>query len=430
MRDKLLTLTENEVKFLYWKCRGFTYIEIGEIYGHSVVSITKYIGRVYTKLEFDKKLNQHQRKQELLKQGGFCQVLSEMVAELMGNYSKVDEVFEEWPPDIKEPEPEEIYWIMALEDDLIWQQGTSSSLIETITLPSTIPPQASRWRAYLILFLIGIVFLGLLVGAFALGQNYGLRTAPVVITVVPPGITVAPPPVTVLANVPDVTVVVDPTNQSQFDVPLGGPISLRYVFYNFESNNATKGWSVEGALFERQEEDGNHYLYIANATDETTAYLTAPKQLLGNWRSFATLQYDLKIIYEASQFGIMGCGPNGIFDCRGDVILTSGDKYASYRLPIPPSVGKWTTISVPLDTHEGWSIFPGGTELNEILSNVTKFEIRTEYGYNPVVFGFGPTAEDIVGLDNLAFLRSYDPVIEGLEPLGFWERLRVLFTGK
>ena len=75
---------------------------------------------------------------------------------------------------------------------------------------------------------------------------------------------------------------------------------------------------------------------------------------------------------------------------HGDIFLASGYSTAERLLPHRPGES-WETFVVPLVDDGKWVFGGGATRLEEVLVNITDFQIRAEFGQD----------EDVSGLDNV-----------------------------
>ncbi len=129
------------------------------------------------------------------------------------------------------------------------------------------------------------------------------------------------------------------------------------------------------------ENDG--YLTTSAPGDGKTSYYIAPSKFFGNWREFSELRIDIW-----SSGGTHYTEGSGF---RGDVYIESGDfkayRHFDYR---PPE--QWETFIIPLnDDDQLWVLGNGTRSLEDVLSRVTAFHIRAEYG----------KGNDESGIDNI-----------------------------
>ena len=125
-------------------------------------------------------------------------------------------------------------------------------------------------------------------------------------------------------------------------------------------------WRVDAGRLEIREGG----LYTAAPGDGVTSYFIAPGSFLGSWTGRTTLSFEKKSwggSYYASGYG-----------SRGDVVIHNGTKTAAYAIPQDHSQ-QWRAVRVPLGGG-AWTLGGGATSLADVLSNVTKLEIRAEYG--------------------------------------------------
>ncbi|MCP5373485.1 MAG: hypothetical protein H6907_17285 [Hyphomicrobiales bacterium] len=105
--------------------------------------------------------------------------------------------------------------------------------------------------------------------------------------------------------------------------------------------------------------------------DGRTSYYIAPPHYHGDWRPYAQLEFDKK------SAGGTYAGPDE-YGAAGDVVLRNGTLSARHDLPRDHD-GDWHTYTVPLAT-DSWQLGGGAASLDQVLGNVTDFQIRAEYG--------------------------------------------------
>ena len=110
-----------------------------------------------------------------------------------------------------------------------------------------------------------------------------------------------------------------------------------------------------------------------------TGYFVAPSKFRGDWRGYSELSVAL--------WSSGGDDFTSGYKMYGDIYLVSDGATAQRLLPHRPPED-WETFSVPLS--DGWTL-NGATSLDNVLKNVTDFQIRAEYG----------VGEDVCGLDNV-----------------------------
>ena len=79
---------------------------------------------------------------------------------------------------------------------------------------------------------------------------------------------------------------------------------------------------------------------------------------------------------------------------HGDIFLASGYATAQRLLSHRPP-DQWETFIIPLKDEDEWAFGGGATSLDDVLVNVTDFQIRAEYG----------EGVDKSGLDNVELVR-------------------------
>ncbi len=153
----------------------------------------------------------------------------------------------------------------------------------------------------------------------------------------------------------------------------------------FDANELdTDGWTVDLGKLENFRSDGSYggiyrgYIGTSAPSEGKTSYYIAPTKFHGDWRGYTRLDIDL--------FSSGG----GYYQDKADIFLTNGNLTAGRFLPNRPPVD-WEKFSIPLVDDGGWILGGGATSLNDVLSNVTDFQIRAEYG----------DGSDKSGLDNV-----------------------------
>ena len=132
---------------------------------------------------------------------------------------------------------------------------------------------------------------------------------------------------------------------------------------------------------------GNGYLrWIEKDTDDHTSYYVAPAKYHGDWGSYSSLQLDLK--RSSTKYFNKGHA------IHGDIYLKNGSMTAERFLPQRPT-NNWQGFVIPLKDGGQWVLGGGAKRLEDVLKNVTDFQIRSEYGYG----------KDSSGLDNVALIR-------------------------
>jgi hypothetical protein len=104
-----------------------------------------------------------------------------------------------------------------------------------------------------------------------------------------------------------------------------------------------------------------------------TSYYIAPASFHGDWTGARALVLEK----QSSGGSYYASGAGAV----GDVILSGPNGTARYRFAEDHS-GEWKAFRVPLD-GTGWSLDEGTASLAAVLSNVTDFRIRAEYGDGP-----------------------------------------------
>ena len=160
------------------------------------------------------------------------------------------------------------------------------------------------------------------------------------------------------------------------------------VISSYFDSTTTENWTADYGTITNPGSNGsgggtaNGYLRISPPGDSRTSYFMAPPAYHGDWRNFSELKFDMW-----SQGGSYYSSGHGM---HGDVYLASNDKYAYRLLPGRPHAS-WESFAIRLDSGDGWTLGGGAGSLNEVLSNVTSFQLRAEYG----------VGSDTTGLDSV-----------------------------
>lgn len=129
---------------------------------------------------------------------------------------------------------------------------------------------------------------------------------------------------------------------------------------------ALNGWTVDFGPFEITGDQ----IDAKPAGDGHTSYYLAPGDFIGDWSGYGALAFEKK------SWGGRYYGPDN-YGASGDVIIESGRGRARFDIAEDHS-GEWQSYQVPL-SGSGWTV-TGAESLGAILSNVTDFKIRAEYG--------------------------------------------------
>jgi hypothetical protein len=113
-----------------------------------------------------------------------------------------------------------------------------------------------------------------------------------------------------------------------------------------------------------------------------TSYFFAPPIYHRDWRVFPVLRVDLWS--SGGDYFTEG------HRMHGDIYLVNGELTAYRLLPHRPPES-WETFIIPLEDDGHWTLGTGTMSLDDVLANVTDFQIRAEYG----------VGLDYSGLDNV-----------------------------
>ncbi|NES84092.1 MAG: hypothetical protein F6K10_23270 [Moorea sp. SIO2B7] len=129
------------------------------------------------------------------------------------------------------------------------------------------------------------------------------------------------------------------------------------------------------------------YLESTNDPEGKVNYYKAPSSFDGDWRLYKELKISLK-----------SSGGNKPFFNHPDIRIFNKKKSAEYFFRTRPEE-EWETFLVPLEENQGWKLKGGASSLQEVLKNITDFEIRAEYS----------SGYDKSGLDDVT-LTAFPPI--------------------
>lgn len=137
----------------------------------------------------------------------------------------------------------------------------------------------------------------------------------------------------------------------------------------------TDGWTVNPGRLHNPGSGGcdggsDGYLKVICPSDGLTSYFIAPAKFHGPWLPYEELR--VKIFSQNGQYYQRGWGS------KGDIFLANGTKTASFDFGRRPNVN-WDSFVIPL-SGLGWTLGGGAKTLDEVLANITSFEIRAEHG--------------------------------------------------
>jgi len=138
-------------------------------------------------------------------------------------------------------------------------------------------------------------------------------------------------------------------------------------FIQLEPPNSINEWKVDFGDFKIN----GAQIDAIPAGDGKTSYYIAPNSYKGNLAGFRTLTFDKK-----SWGGYYG-DPDS-YGAIGDVVLQNGSKTARFDIPKDHSQ-TWKTYVINFN-DPSWKLSGGARTINDVLSNVTSFKIRAEYG--------------------------------------------------
>lgn len=143
------------------------------------------------------------------------------------------------------------------------------------------------------------------------------------------------------------------------------------------------GWTGEGVTHRAANGNPGGFARFDDAPDTGASVIEAPAQFLGDWSSYedvGALSYDHRIIAATI--------PQAFVDYQ--INIYGPDDSATWFYPPASSVTPWLRRVAPLKESE-WQVFG---DWNQLLSDVTKLEIRIEHVANT-----GGT--NIEGIDNV-----------------------------
>lgn len=128
--------------------------------------------------------------------------------------------------------------------------------------------------------------------------------------------------------------------------------------------------------------ENNGYLRGTPPGESLTSYYVASNEFHGDWTQYEALHLDL--------WSSGGSYYRSGYSMYGDIYLANGEMSAQLLLPYRPPA-TWETFTVNLNDGEDWVLGGGATNLTDVLTNVTDFQVRAEYG----------VGGDTSGLDNV-----------------------------
>ncbi len=173
---------------------------------------------------------------------------------------------------------------------------------------------------------------------------------------------------------------------------LGGEVPIRERSSHFNGSDV-ESWVGHGITMTNPGAGGsgsgteNGCLVVIGEEGGATGYFIAPSKYYGDWRDYSQLKLDLW-----SSGGEYFTSRQGM---HGDIFLASGSATAQRLLPHRPT-DHWETFVIFLGDDGEWTFGGGATSINDVLVNVTDFQIRAEYGAN---------ALDECGLDNVELIK-------------------------
>lgn len=152
----------------------------------------------------------------------------------------------------------------------------------------------------------------------------------------------------------------------------GGPTGAVNLISNFQ-DTSLEGWEFHPGDMTNPGSDGvsgqenDGFLLGECPSDSDTSWFIAPETYHRDWTAYRELRLH------------MWTEPGEYYSHdRGDIFLANGSKTAAFQLPEAPAE-EWEAFVIKLDDDDGWEFGGGATSLEEVLQNVTRFEIRAEY---------------------------------------------------
>lgn len=164
------------------------------------------------------------------------------------------------------------------------------------------------------------------------------------------------------------------------------------ISFRFDGENLD-GWKIDKGTITNPGASGNSggendgYLRAKPLNDGKTNYFIAPNFIFGDWSGYSSLQVDL--------WSSGGEYFTEKYEIHGDIYIANGDLIAYRFLPKRPP-DKWERFTIPLYDDGFWTLGVGTMSLEDVLVNVTGFQIRAEYGAG--------SSQDYTGLDNVTLI--------------------------
>lgn len=164
------------------------------------------------------------------------------------------------------------------------------------------------------------------------------------------------------------------------------------ILHSYFDGTDTEEWTLYLGSLQNPGEGGsggigNGYLQTSPPGDSRTSYFVASAQYHGDWSTFTELRFEM--------WSYGGTYYTSGYSIYGDIYLENNGKSAQLLLPRRPAA-TWDRFIVRLDGTENWTFGGGATSLQEVLNNVTDFQLRAEYG----------VGVDHTGLDNVEIFGS------------------------
>jgi DNA-binding CsgD family transcriptional regulator len=400
--QRLQTLSRREVTVIYLKCQGNNLHEIADAIDKSSKTVQYYITNAYKKLELSNFPDKE--KEDYLKRL-YCPILAKLIS--------TPKDIENWIP--LDPKTGRALTIKQRDDDevaeetglILWRKGEMVKYYPPPALPPLPPPPPKIRPIHIVI--IALLLTIMCVSGTYIGRTYFPRTLierfietvqvietsvvkeEVLSTVIHTEIAY----IEVTSTPPPITDTPQPTNLAGTPTPVSPTEVLLTNIVSLFDGNSFDGWQVTAGVVTNPSGSGNtgndsdgYLSWAERTTDTSLGYFIAPRRYLQDWRTFKELSLDLWS--SGGRFFTEGRG------LIGDIYIANGTLTAWYNLPYRPPADSWETFVISLEDDELWQFGPGTMSLESVLTNITEFKIRAEYGLGT----------DQCGLDNVILISK------------------------
>lgn len=398
LTEAINSLNVREAKVLYLRCLGLSITQIADVMHYSDENINKIMAGIYTVFELENTSKSGVRLEAL--RYAVCPFYSTF----LGGYTVTldDPIWDNWPNiDIPRAITPLVAEMVKIDDKERSQSGMVPKIPAWITTGETGKSSRSRRGRNIWLYVslvVAVVSVVLIIYLLTKPPQPPLTIIETVLVTQPPVeiiqtelVVVVPIVATTTATEtvePTQTITALPTSTNT-PAPSFTPqiINIGSTF----DKNGTDGWRFNSGEMTNPGVGGNTggendgHLRAAPRYGGVSYYIAPPK-FFRNWREFTELRFDMW-----SQGGEYFTEERGFI---GDIYLANGDLEAWLLLPYrPPET--WETFVIPLIDDGNWVFGAGTMRLEDVLSNVTDFRIRAEYGRDT----------DFSGLDNVFLVK-------------------------